>query len=123
MVPVHFVLYQIMETNVLQKVKDLFALAKALPTNGVFFRGDGPQFRYEVNEEWLLDILCLICFSTQREAFETQLQERQIRLQEDVFVFWLNYRDHTTLFTTKKAELQRRPPTDTPHLPQGGTRG
>ena len=109
MVPVHLVLYQIMETNVLQKVKDLFALAKALPTNGVFFRGDGPQFRYEVNDEWLLDILHLICFSMQREAFETQLQEGQIRLQEDVFVFWLNYRNDTRIYTTEAG-----PPAEVP---------
>ena len=98
-----------METNVLQKADELFALAQKLPTNGVFFRGHGPQFRYEVNDEWLLDILHLICFSMQREEFETQLQEGQIRLQEDVFVFWLNYRNDTRIYTTEAAATPAEP--------------
>ena len=95
--------------NVPENAMALFRAIKTLPTQGVFFRGQGPQFKYEVNEEWLLDILCLICFSTQREAFETQLQEGQIRLQEDVFVFWLNYRNDTRIYTTEAG-----PPAEVP---------
>ncbi len=95
--------------NVPENAMALFRAIKTLPTNGVFFRGDGPQFRYEVKEEWLLDILCLICFSTQREAFETKVQENEIRFQEDAFVFWLNYRNDTSLYTTEAAATPAEP--------------
>ncbi len=104
MVPAHLVLYQIMATNVLQKAEELFALAKALPTNGVFFRGDGPQFEYTVTDKWLKDVVLLLVFTSPLLDNLVDLLRNSDSKQEDIFVLWLNYRDHTTLFTTKEAE-------------------